>query len=51
MALYEAWVDTTWLRRDLAIFIIVPLQSFDGQQNPVCLTMPITMLVTVLALL
>jgi hypothetical protein len=32
VALYKAWVENTWLRRDLAFRIIVPLQSFDEQQ-------------------
>ena len=32
VALYQVWVENTWLRRDLAFRIIVPLQSFDQQQ-------------------
>jgi hypothetical protein len=28
----SAWVENTWLRRDLAFRIIVPVQSFDQQQ-------------------
>jgi hypothetical protein len=32
VAFCKVWVETTWLRRDLALRIIVPLQLFDGQQ-------------------
>jgi len=32
VALYKAWVDNTWLTRDLSFRIIVPLESFNEQQ-------------------